>query len=64
MEPFFPYCKTVSMLINMLSTVTKKSEFWVYFALIIVALLFCRGDLCLYFQINITLVYLKLSFKG
>lgn len=63
MEPFFSYCKTVSMLINILSTVTKKSKLGFILLCLRVALLSCR-ETCLYFQINTTLVYLKLSFKG
>ena len=62
MEPFFPYGKTVSTLINMLLTVAKKCRFGVFFFNSSTSVL--QGELFTYFQINIRLVYFKQSFKG
>lgn len=66
MEPFFPYCKIVSTLINMLSTVVKKRRFgFGVFFFINSSTSVLQGELfTLYFQINIRLVYFKQNVKG
>lgn len=63
MEPFFSYYKTVSTLINMLSTVAKKHGFWCLFFYIAAQVALQEELFTLYFQINIRLVYFKQCFK-